>query len=159
MKKVFQTIVDKGNGNCQQATIATLFGKELADIPHFLENMDNPAKKDFERHSIIWMWENGYPNASYITTNTIDDLRKVTKYDGGINGYFIATVLSQTYKDGTTHSVIVDMDLKVVHDPNPNQLAMNLKQEDVMAIYTMNKDFYVVDNEIVDDSKQQVTTD
>ena len=37
MKKVYQTIIDKGNGNCWQAAIASLLELELEEVPHFLE--------------------------------------------------------------------------------------------------------------------------
>lgn len=37
VKKVFQTIVDRGNGNCMQAAVASLLNLELSDVPHFIE--------------------------------------------------------------------------------------------------------------------------
>lgn len=35
MKKVYQTIIDQGRGNCMQAAIATMIGRELEDTPSF----------------------------------------------------------------------------------------------------------------------------
>lgn len=37
MIKVYQTIIDKGHGNCVQAAIASLFELRLEKVPHFLE--------------------------------------------------------------------------------------------------------------------------
>lgn len=65
------------------------------------------------------------------------------EYDGGINGFFFASVPSQTFKC-VTHAVIINKDLKIVHDPNPNQLALKLKPEDIICIHLFNKtDFYI----------------
>ena len=36
MKKNFQTVVNKGNGNCMQAAIASLLDLELEDVPNFI---------------------------------------------------------------------------------------------------------------------------
>ena len=36
MKKVYQTIVDKGLGNCMQAVIASLLDLELIEVPNFI---------------------------------------------------------------------------------------------------------------------------
>ena len=42
MKKVFQTIVDPGNGNCMQAAVASLLELEIEEVPHFLKTHPNP---------------------------------------------------------------------------------------------------------------------
>jgi hypothetical protein len=67
---------------------------------------------------------------------TTEFLQRVVKFDGGYNGYFYASVPSQTFSD-VTHAVIVDTDLNIVHDPNPNQLALNLVPDDVIDIIVM----------------------
>lgn len=58
------------------------------------------------------------------------------------NGYFYATVPSQTFPD-VSHAVIIDTELKVVHDPNPNQLALKLRPEDVIQVDTVKDDWYI----------------
>lgn len=37
MKRVFQTIFSNVNGNCYQASIASILGLELNEVPHFAE--------------------------------------------------------------------------------------------------------------------------
>jgi hypothetical protein len=134
MKKVFQTIVDKKHGNCMQAAVASLLELELEQVPNFISYGEDWGK--------VWwnFWdEKGY---SYYPTTIVkskrgtEELKNVAKFDKGINGYFYATVNSQTYSDGT-HAIIVDENLNVVHDPNPNQLALKLTPDDILSIMVM----------------------
>lgn len=150
MKKVFQTVVDKGRGNCMQAAIASLFEKELEEVPNFIEFKDS-------WWTLIdrFYMDNGY---KHITPFNIDEggkkrdlelVKNILKHDNGVNGYFYATVPSQTFKD-VSHAVIVDTELRVVHDPNPNQLALKLKPEDVIQVDTVKDDWYInTDGEFV----------
>jgi len=130
MKKIFQTIVDKNHGNCMQAVVASLFDLELNQVPNFIESdswfidMMNFFKKQ------------GYSDICPIYKNRHDDklfLKKVAKFDKGVNGYFYASVPSQTYED-ITHAVVVDENLNIIHDPNPNQMALKLNPEDIISI-------------------------
>jgi len=137
MKKVFQNRVCKGTGDCCRAVIASLFDKEMDEVPEFFPDRNQGIEllNYFESH--------GYNPTFYDRTEggclTPDEKRKypsieeVAKYDGGIGGYFYASVPSQTFDD-VSHAVIVDTDLNVVHDPNPNQKCLNLKPEDVAQI-------------------------
>lgn len=132
MKKIFQTIVDKGHGNCMQAAIASLFDLELEDVPNFIE------LKEGNGSVLNFMFEKGF-DACSINRNrhdTTEFLQKVAKFDGGLNGYLYATVPSQTFEN-IGHAVIVDLDLNIVHDPNPNQLAMKLTPDDVTDFISM----------------------
>lgn len=168
MKKVFQTIVDAGNGNCMQAVVASLFDLELQEVPHFLEH-DNPnglltqffidrgySSCFYEnRESTEYLWhKNNRPPITaeneyvYRMIDKNDAMRtnqptfkEVAAYDGGVNGYFYAVVNSQTFKD-TTHAVVCDLDMNIVHDPNPNGAALKLKESDILRIM-LTKDFYV----------------
>lgn len=36
MHKVYQTIVDKGRGDCMRAAIASMFELDILQVPHFL---------------------------------------------------------------------------------------------------------------------------
>jgi len=131
MKKVYQTIVDKDHGNCMQAVVASLFELELDDVPNFIE----------EEH---WYWkmmefyrERGYQCGT--VNGSLEYMRKAAEFDGGINGYFDATVPSKIFENGT-HAVVVDVNLNIVHDPNPNELYLSCKPEDVISIQCT-KDF------------------
>lgn len=134
MIKVYQTIVDKGNGNCMQATIASLFELELDEVPHFLLEENEGVFG-----MLKFLLNRGY-DPCYINRREEYDtefMKKIAKFDGGVNGYFYASVPSQTFSD-VSHAVVVDSDLNIVHDPNPNQLALKLTPDDVNGIYTMN---------------------
>ena len=146
MKKVFQTIVDKGRGNCAQAAIASLLDKELDDVPNFIENHSNNVN-DHTSHVMLYLWYIGYDNATTIVSysNRIKEskysLKDIGYIDGGVNGYFYASVPSQTF-EGVSHAVIVDKDMNIVHDPNPNQKALKLTENDINYIFCVN-DWYI----------------
>ena len=147
MKKVFQTIVDKGRGNCMQATVASLFGLTLDEVPNFIE-FENHEKFPDTNHFVEmkkFYKKMGYgDDLAYINRKKDDTLElmiKIAKFDGGIDGYLDATVPSQTFQD-TYHSVVVDTDLNIIHDPNPNQLAMKLKPDDVVG-FVVHRDFII----------------
>jgi len=133
MIKVYQTIVDKGKGNCAQAAIASLLELDLMDVPNFIMH----ENRGYEYTIFGFLRSRGY-DVTYIDKgkNSTEFLKKVAKFDNGLNGYFYASVNSQTFED-TTHAVIVDSDLNIVHDPNPNQLALNLTPNDILSIIAM----------------------
>lgn len=134
MKKVYQTIVDKDKGNCMQAAIASLLDLELNDVPNFIEFAESG---EWFRTMYGFLHDNGYRMGSiYKDRHPTEFMIKIAHFDGGVDGYFYATVPSQTF-EGVGHAVIVDKDLNIVHDPNPNQLAMNLTPNDVQCIVVM----------------------
>lgn len=131
MKKIYQTIVDKGKGNCMQATIASILELPLKEVPNFIEYDGKPGTSS--HHELNkFLNTKGY-DYCYVNRNrhdSTDFLRKIAKFDGGINGFFYAVVPSQSF-EGCGHAVVIDADLNIVHDPNPNQLAMKLTPDDV----------------------------
>jgi hypothetical protein len=166
MKKVFQTVVDPNKGNCMQAVIASLFDKELEEVPNFIECEDwfkslyefiQPLGYDYHG-----MFHN--KNYSRLLTPTFSCFNEevwhapsiltranLKKYKG-VNGYFFASVLSPkyfNYKDGLeahTHAVIVDVNCNVVHDPNPEYkgileypLAKLLKYNGIIDVFDISK--------------------
>ena len=144
MKKVYQTIVDRGNGNCMQAVVASLFEKELDEVPHFLEAGDKCFTTTYE-----FFREQGYDITPFNPKKEEMKLNlELLEYDNGINGFFYATVLSQTFKDGT-HAVVIDKNLNVVHDPNPNKKALKLKPEDIISFWTHREDWYVSNGKLI----------
>lgn len=144
MKKVFQKIVCKGSGDCCRATVASLFDKEIEEVPEFFPDHTQGYEllKYFKSQGYNYSYfnrrEEGYKLQSGVLCPTIEE---VAKYDGGIGGYFYASVPSQTFKD-ISHAVVVDVDLNIVHDPNPNGLALKLKPQDIEGIITV-CDWYI----------------
>ena len=131
MKKVYQTIVDKDHGNCMQATVASLLELELEDVPNFIEIKEGSW--------FITMYnlfqDKGYDLCTIgrSSHNNVEILKKAAKVCGGINGYLYASVPSATFPN-CGHAVIVDTDLNIVHDPNPNQLALSYTADDIDSI-------------------------
>lgn len=131
MTKVFQTIIDRGKGNCMQAVVASLFDLKLEQVPNFIELPLDSWWEEFERI----FEENGHKDISVcVVKDNLNAAKSIMNIDGGINGYYYGVINSRTY-DGVLHAVVVDSDLKVVHDPNPNQLCLGLEEENILQIY------------------------
>ena len=135
MKKVYQTIVDPSHGNCMQAVTASLFDLELDEVPNFIEFGDE------------WYWQmmEFYRERTGVhccnITGDLEKLRNVARFDGGINGYFDGTVKSKIF-DNVYHAVVVDVDMNIVHDPNPDGIYLSCKPEDVVG-FLCTKDFII----------------
>lgn len=138
MKKVYQTIVDEGHGNCMQAAFASLFDLEFKEVPEFIEMGDKwfkPFWNFLDEHGYKYdgmLW-NKYYNMLW---HTKKDCWEKPKYrrsgiitpkrlykEEGVNGLFYAGVLSPKYfswgaRNDTTHAVIIDKDYNIVFDPN-----------------------------------------
>ena len=138
MKKVYQTIISIENGNCMQAALASLLELPLNKVPHFIETGDKKGTNpNYEMQKFLknkgysyCVWDIKH-NGKKI--HSMKFTREIMKVDGGINGFFFASVHSQTFKD-VGHAVVVDMKLNVVHDPNPNGLSLKLKPKDIQNI-------------------------
>lgn len=137
MNKTYQTVVDKGKGNCMQAAIASLFDKSLEEVPNFIESNESTFKLLYE-----FIKKNGYTYNGYIHNKVYSQLcspqfgclkkekflrrtiitpKKLHK-EQGVNGLFYASVLSPKYfnwETHTTHAVLIDKDYNIVFDPNP----------------------------------------
>lgn len=139
MTPVYQTIIDPGKGNCQQAAIASLFDLELHQVPDFKKadsfwtsciNFVIDQGKTFH----CFLYNNriqsleGYEynldidsNKHYFNEDTYNHIQE----SNGVNGYFCAGVYSPKYFNSfearqITHAVIIDKNFNIVHDPNPN---------------------------------------
>lgn len=136
MKKVFQSIVEIGRGDCWRATTASLFELELIQVPNFIlfdnikENKLLIGNKNkyggITSFGIYWCFLNSigwdYEGLGRLSTHEL-------KYEDSVDGYFDASVPSKTFEN-ISHAVIIDMNGLVVHDPNPNQawLGINVKE-------------------------------
>jgi hypothetical protein len=160
MIKVYQTIVNRGHGNCMQAAIASLFELPLEVVPNFnafghewFEAFYNfICKQGYEYDGCL------YNNNQYRIINKRENkpmtklrnrLHKIKKMEG-VGGYFYASVYSPKYynlndKLPVTHAVIIDKDFNIVHDVNPaNDGLMSypeskkLKYNGILDIYIIN---------------------
>ena len=140
MIPVYQTIFHIDRGNCFQATLASLFDIPLEEAPNLSpEATFNESTGEYTWFDKYWEFikSKGYKyianihNAWQLGCSGVDRFKEIKegKYEG-VKGYFIAEVYSPTYFDASmyitnrfhrspTHSVIVNKDLEIVHDPNP----------------------------------------
>jgi len=130
MTPVYQTLVSKTNGNCMQAAFASLFDLPLDEVPNFIEHGCMWAQVMFEfisprgyefngtlynsRYFELIQPEYGLPKDRFPELKTMN----------GVNGYFFASVYSPKFYDPadkrpTQHAVIINNDLQIVHDVNP----------------------------------------
>lgn len=138
MIKVYQTIIDKGHGNCLQAVIASLLEKPLDEVPHFIEQEswfgslrhylhDNGYEYDGSLHNKyynqIWQTKADCFKKPKYHSPSIMTPKKLYKEEG-IGGYFYASILSPKYfswgeRNDAHHAVVIDRNYNIVHDPNP----------------------------------------
>ena len=129
MKKVYQTIVDKHKGNCMQAAVASLFEVSLEEIPNYIEIGRGWFSTMQETYK-----ERGYSLCPFNPHRDIKLTKELLKIDGGINGYWYASVVSKFYGEDVTHAVIINKNMKVVHDPNPNNKTTKYSLKDIISI-------------------------
>jgi len=161
MIKIYQTIVDEGHGNCMQAAIASLFEVSIENVPNFITFGNGWFHKFYE-----FIKQQGYEYDGCLynynrwriinkrdNVPTANGLRnrfyKIKEMDG-VNGYFYASVYSPKYynsndKIPTTHAVIIDKNLNIVHDVNPDNNCSiiypetkKLKYNGILNIYMIN---------------------
>lgn len=112
-KPVFQGSYHSINGDFLRASIASIFGLELEQVPHFGLFSDG-------RYPYIlsgFYWGMGY---NWIGNGNID--KDELKEEHSINGLFEASVPNGSQiKTHCNHSVIIDLNGIVVHDPDKNE--------------------------------------
>lgn len=134
MIKITQTIVGREKGTCMQAAVASLYELPLDKVPLFEGKEQNWAVELFN------FMKSQHPEGKlplWKERSTTEQMLTLVREDKGINGYFFAIVPSQTF-EGVTHAVVVDENLKVVHDPNPNRLAEKLTPDDILDVVLPN---------------------
>ena len=119
MIKVYQTRISNTDGNCAQATIASLLNLKLKDVPDFVRNHHI---KPMNPEIIKFLQSKGF-NTQYAKPP-----KKLIR-NKGKNGYFYAIVHSQTFNN-TQHAVVIDKHLNIIHDPNPNGKCLKLNHND-----------------------------
>ena len=118
-----QTIVDKITGDCTRACIASMLDLEIDAVPHFARFEDKRFRSDmWFRVMTSFLKEFGY---KYFGTGWVlsEDRPhgQILNESPNINGFVMATVQSRTF-EGVGHSVVMNLEGLVVHDPNPNRL-------------------------------------
>jgi len=124
MTPVQQTDTSKERGDCQRASVATLFDFEIDQVPNFRLFSDEQWWSVF----ICFIWGIGFE-----VIDTVDDN---TNFEQTIDGYLLASVNSD-YGDGYSHAVVINTEGEVVHDPLPTKpnLGMNVKDNDRLSCW------------------------
>jgi hypothetical protein len=159
MHKVYQTIVDKGYGNCMQAAIASLLELSLKEVPNFIEYKNDWFSPLWELLKKYGYEYNGclYNINRYRIINKRKGLQTVhlktnfnkIKQMEGVKGYFFASVYSPKFYNpnedpATTHAVIIDKKFNIVHDVNPENINITypesklLKYNGILDIFIIN---------------------
>ena len=112
MKPVNQKIADGNVGDCMRATVASLLELESEAVPHFLLSG--------ELYHDVWVsffWAHGWDYRGCVSGGIPPC---VIRPECSINGYFPASVKSYLFNNNT-HSVIMDINGVVVHDPSSSK--------------------------------------
>ena len=150
MKKVYQSRIDKNHGTCMQAAIASLFEMFIEDVPNFVEL----GEEWFDIY-VKFYEDNGYLLNIFNPQGRIDIAKQALEVDKGINGYWYASVESINLGKDVWHAVIIDKDLNVIHDPNPNNYGHVYKPEDIISIDVVKDNWHIdLDGNLVIENKQ-----
>jgi len=114
MKPVFMTEYDALRGDCERASVATIFDLEIEQVPHFRLFNDETWYNVF----CCFIWSMGY---EVIGTGQQHKDKSFDPIEHDIDGHLLACVPSLTFK-GKFHSVVITKCGEVVHDPNKNKL-------------------------------------
>lgn len=109
MIPIYQTIIDKGKGNCLSAAIASILEIQLDDVPHFRILEDDWFSHFFD---FLIKYDCEFRGTKYGTD--------VLSYEKGIDGFYIVNGRSRFYvQDPEIKHSVVFYKGKLVHDPNP----------------------------------------
>lgn len=136
MIPIYQTIISNINGNCMQASIASMFEVKLNEVPNFIEFGD-----DWYRELCDFFYINGY-----LVKNRTINLKgmcvkkayKTISKCKTINSAIYAVVSSSMFPC-SDHAVLINDRGVVIHDPNPNKHYTNVdvvNSGDIKYIYS-----------------------
>jgi len=116
LKPVNQEFVDAEFGDCTRACLASILELELDAVPNFIRFKGNWMR-------VFWAYIESLGYKFYGTGWPKNEDRPnghVLREMPNVNGFVIASVPSKSFEGGG-HSVVMDVEGMVVHDPNPNK--------------------------------------
>ena len=121
VKPIYQTIFGPENGNCLQATVASIFEEPLENVPHFCEGM----REDWQEVYDAWLQKRG------LQLMTVD-ARSCRRARWVPRGYHV--IAGQSPRFDRQHAV-VGLSGEVVHDPHPEAIGLDTEETwDVFVI-------------------------
>ena len=124
IKKVFQTRYGKGEGNCFQAALASLFELKLEDVPDFCNIYETEDSEEWYEKFVEWLRMKGYSSLPV----KADDLARPNYKD------CFLLVTGKNAK-GVNHCVIY-LNGKITH--NPNKKCKGIKPKTIDLIFPLN---------------------
>ena len=121
MIKLNQKIINRDNGDCTRACVASIFELPIDAVPNFIRFGANwfPLFHAYLRFCGYEYIGSGYPlSDKYPRGDKLED-------SPNVKGYVIASVPSKNYKK-IGHSVVMNLKGKIVHDPNPKKQWQNI---------------------------------
>jgi len=112
MIPVEQQLIDSNKGDCMRATVASLLNLPMDAVPNFLL-----SEELYHDVYVSFFWAHGWNYIGNISAGLNPLPIDATK---SINGYFPASVKSYLFNNNT-HSVIMDVNGIVAHDPSPGK--------------------------------------
>lgn len=121
MIPVDQTIVSVEDGDCTRACLASILDLPIDAVPNFMRFGSEWFKifssflraLGYEFYGTGWIKSEERPFGHILSESS------------HINGYVIASVPSKTFEN-VGHSVVMNLNGLVIHDPNPNKLWQNI---------------------------------
>lgn len=113
--------------DCIRASIATVMQWDPLELPNFAEfdNWREMIEDTFKSHGYRWNYFSDDPTLfNYINESP--------------TGWLVAAVPSLNH-DNSTHAIVVDNSLNLVHDPSNNKKYMKLNKEDIIIAYPVLK--------------------
>ncbi len=129
MIQVDQVVSDRGRGDCRRATVASILELEMEQVPHFRLFSSSQENEVF----IAFFWALGWDVDGYTPFSPYREKQNIS-IEESINGYFLAVVPSRNFEK-CLHSVIIDVNGVVVHDPSPKK---NYQNENVFETKSIN---------------------
>jgi len=122
MKLFNQAWVDNTRGDCERTAVATVLQVCPAALRNYSEVPDDEhwafaQVKDLAAIGWTPIW------------TTKEGVRKTESP----TGWYVATVPSLTF-EGSTHAIVVDQDLRLIHDPNRVNPRSSILPEDIMCL-------------------------
>lgn len=130
MIPVYQSIVDRGRGDCMRAVMASMFHLELEAVPHFILYEGHKWLDVFSH----WLNALGY---EYIGCGYAEHVKETES----VNDCYYVAVPSKLY-EGIWHAVLINEDGLVIHDPNPNKYYLGenvIESNKLLCLYRIEK--------------------
>ena len=126
MKPIFQTVIDKGEGDCFRACLASLLELEIVSVPNFRAGLTHEDATPY--HIVhVWLAERNLRILRMPLTEEVQGYLCESADAGPL--LIIGSVPSQRFEGGS-HSIIARVNgfnkkpwIEIIHDPNSDNVS------------------------------------